>query len=212
MEIWKDIIDFEGLYQISNLGRVKSLERKVSCGHGALRTVSDRILKFGKLRTGYFYVNLCKDHKYYTKTVHRLVVIAFISNPYNKPQVNHKSGIKTENGVSNLEWATSKENCVHAVKTGLHIILGGKDHPSFGRTGILSHMFGKMGKDHHLSVPVSQFTKQGQLVRSFAGLREAERETGFDNRNIGKCCIGKVKSVGGYLWKYQDRKEVALCV
>lgn len=100
-ETWKDIEDFEG-YQISNLGRVKSLNYH--------RTKRERILQQNINKVGYCVVHLCKNGKCHTFAVHRLVAIAFIANPNEKPQVNHLDECKTNNCVENLEWATAKEN------------------------------------------------------------------------------------------------------
>lgn len=120
-EIWKDIIGFEGIYQISNFGRIKSLERLVKCGilNSEFRIVKERILKPAINRNGYYKV--CLKHKFINKTllVHRLIAQAFIPNPENKPTINHINGIKTDNRIVNLEWCTMKENNVHAFATGL---------------------------------------------------------------------------------------------
>ena len=105
-ETWKNIEGFEGLYEVSNLGRVKSVERIDSNNH----PVKERILKPGKKKEGYLFVILCKDGKHKWYSVHRLVSNAFIPNPNNLPEVNHINEIKTDNRVSNLEWMTSKDN------------------------------------------------------------------------------------------------------
>lgn len=117
-EIWKDIKGYEGLYQISNLGRVKSLPR-----NGTIKT--KRIIKYELDKYGYPQVILNnKKHKCFR--VHRLVAEAFILNPQNKSTVNHIDGNKTNNKVSNLEWNTVKENNDHALKTGLQRFTGNK--------------------------------------------------------------------------------------
>lgn len=110
-EVWKDIPGYEGRYQVSDMGRVKSLARVVSCGTWN-KSQKERVLKPG-LCKGYKQVVLCKDGKREPRTVHRLVAQAFLENSDGKPQINHKDGDKENNRASNLEWATCSENNLH---------------------------------------------------------------------------------------------------
>lgn len=121
--------------------------------------------------------------------IHRLVAEAFIPNPDNKPCVNHKNGIKTDNRVENLEWVTSSENNLHAYK-----ILGRRPP-----------RLDKKGKKCPFAKIVLQI-KDGKILRRFFGAREAERETGIWATEITNCCNNKrnYKSAGGYQWKYQN--------
>lgn len=113
-EIWKDVVGYEGLYQVSNLGRIKSFVKHTGNGN---------ILKNFKNTDGYDLVIITNGIKRSTKTVHRLMAIAFIPNPENKPQVNHIDANKKNNNLSNLEWVTRSENTLHAYKVG---VMGGR--------------------------------------------------------------------------------------
>ena len=124
MEIWKDIIEFEGFYQISNLGRVKNLSRNVESCYGTKRTIKEKILSPSKDREGYYIVSLSKENKKKTKPIHRLVALSFLDNPMDKKTINHIDGIKTNNKLSNLEWNTHSENSYHSFKIGLRTLKG----------------------------------------------------------------------------------------
>ena len=114
-EIWKDIPGYEGQYQVSNLGRVKSLPRNVPGKNGSIRHLPGKLLSPADNDSdGYKFVMLTKNSKSTHMLVHRLVATAFIPNPENKPQVNHKDCIPSNNELSNLEWSTQSENMVHA--------------------------------------------------------------------------------------------------
>lgn len=111
MEVWKDIEGYEGLYQVSNFGRIKSLPKKKGNGVGYITNTS--FLKLCVNHNGYCIVNLSKHSVLTFKQVHRLVARAFIPNPENKEQVNHINGVKTDNRLENLEWCTNGENQKH---------------------------------------------------------------------------------------------------
>jgi len=117
MEIWQNIKDYEGLYQVSNLGNVKALARTVTNKNGFLQRYPEKFLKFDVAshnNSNYFRVTLCKEHKTKKYSVHRLVAVAFIPNTENKPDINHLDNDGTNNHVLNLEWVTHSENMIHA--------------------------------------------------------------------------------------------------
>lgn len=117
-EEWKDIKGYEGLYQVSNLCRVKGLDRIIISKNG-ISVFHKGAIKKQSLSHGYLTTTLHKDTKNKRHYVHRLVAQAFIPNPENKPQINHKNGIRSDNDLSNIEWTTQSENMIHAYKTGL---------------------------------------------------------------------------------------------
>ena len=160
-ETWKSIAGYEGLYEVSDQGRVKSLK------YG-----NEKILKPGKDIYGYLHVVLYKDGHTKQLLVHRLVAESFIPNPNNLDTVNHKDEVKTNNVASNLEWMSREDNVAYS-------------RPQWAKRSV--QMFDK---------------STGELLATFPSTREAERVTGINQGNISKCCNGKLKSAGGYVWKY----------
>ena len=174
-EIWKEIKGYEELYQVSNKGRVKRLERDIICKNGVKKHKKERILKDSSNSQNYCIVKL-SDNKGIRKTlrVHRLVAEAFIPNPENKPQVNHKDENKTNNCVENLEWMTAKENINYGTR------------------------------NERISKSVAQYTKDGKLIKVWSSTNEAGRKLGFNQSNISKVAQGTRKSCGGFVWKYVE--------
>ena len=126
-EVWLEIKGYESLYQISSIGRIKSLER-VSIFNNSTGLKKERILKAFKDCKGYSRVKLSKNAIESTKKVHRLVADAFLNNLQNKPEVNHINGIKDDNRFDNLEWVTSSENTIHALNNKLKVSQKGSEH------------------------------------------------------------------------------------
>ena len=169
METWKPVVGYDGLYEVSDQGRVKSL--------GNNKSKKEKILKPRKSGRGYLKVGLCKDGHAKQTYVHRLIAEAFIPNPLGLETVNHKDEVKTNNVASNLEWMSQKDN----------------------------NNYGTHNKRvaESLSKQVQMFDKStGELLATFPSLSEANMVTGINQGNISKCCIGKYKSAGGYIWKY----------
>ena len=183
-EIWIDIKDFEGLYQVSSFGRVRSLDRYVKM----FNRWGQQILVFKKgviirpcLTRGYKVVLLSdrsRQQKYYPKRVNRLVAEAFIPNPNNLPQVNHKDENKLNNRVDNLEWCTVEYNNNYGTKNQRY--------------------------EKTCGMKVYQMTLDGKIINKFNSIRGASRETGFDFRNIQHCLKGITKTSYGYKWKFES--------
>lgn len=134
IEEWKDIENYEGLYQISSLGRVKSLRFHGSNSHTS-------ILKPKKNWKGYLYVNLCKGGTKKQYSVHRLVACAFIPNPQNLATVNHKNEIKTDNRVENIEWLSCKDNINHGTGVSRRAKTQAKSYDQFTPDGVFVRRF-----------------------------------------------------------------------
>lgn len=162
-EIWKDVVGYEGIYEVSNYGRVKNIR-------------TDHVLKPLLKKTGYVAVVLYKNTIRKDWLIHRLVAIAFISNPKKKEQVNHIDEVKTNNCVDNLEWVSPKENA------------------NFGTRNI------RFSKKHMKTLIQMDFG--GKVIREFTSTCEAEKETGLLKQCIARAARGERKQYGGYIWKY----------
>lgn len=189
-EIWADIKGYEGYYQVSNLGNIRSLDRIITFKNGTKQFFKGKILKQKLDKHGYLRVTLSKNNHLCLKQVHRLVAIAFIPNPENKPTVNHKKGIKTDNRSTELEWATYQEQTQHAIKTGLI---------NFETRVYVNSCEQAIKKTRK---PIIQYDLQGKFIAKYIGVNEAQRITHINN--ISRCLTGKKKQVGGYIWRYAE--------
>ena len=178
-EIWLPIEGYENLYEVSNLGRVCSLERTVIKKNDATRKVPGKILKPGTNKNGYLKVNLCKNGTRRTCYLHRLVATAFIPNPDKKPQVNHKDEDKTNNTAENLEWCTAKENNNYGTRN-------------------------KRASEKR-SKPVLCI----ELNQIFPSLTEAARQLSLSVGNISWVLTGRSKTAGGYHWEFAETKTAS---
>jgi len=185
-EIWKDVLGYEGKYQISNFGRVKSLRKynstginyrsKMPCGYFR----KEKILKQSIHQ--YYFVQLGNGKRNNTHFIHKLVAKSFIPNPNAKPYINHINGIKTDNRIENLEWCTAQENTIHGWRTGL--------------------MTSQRCEKSTSSKTTIQFTLLGDKIKEWVCAAEAARELSIHKGNISRACRGELKQYGGFKWQY----------
>lgn len=182
-EVWKDIIGFQGYYQISNTGYVKSLQRYYiqKRPNEKIRSIPirERLLKPSKQKCGYMLVTLQVNTNVYYRSVHRLVAEHFIPNPENKPQVNHKDLNKINNTVSNLEWASRSENIRHSYDNGRNV-------------GVK---------------PIQMLCKKSMnVLMEFSCVKDAAKYVNRGHCNISSCANGKLNTAYGYKWKFKMSK------
>ena len=168
-EVWKPVVGYEGLYEVSNIGRVRSINFRNS---GKAKVMSPSFNTWG-----YLIVDLRKNNKRHSYTVHRLVALAFIPNPDNLPEINHKNEIKYDNTVENLEWCTRKYNINYGT--------------AIKRRSI------KIGK------PIVQLDNNGNVVKKWESGLVASRYYQIDRSGIYNCLHGKQKTCKGFVWKYE---------
>ena len=177
-EVWKPVKGYEGIYEVSDLGRVRSLPRMLTDSKGRRHPVPMKILRAHN-RKGYVGYRLCNGSAIVEFSAHRLVAMAFIPNPDNLPIVNHRDENPKNNQVSNLEWCDISYNTRYG--TGVE-------------RAQANHVYHRKA--------VEQLTKDGQQVATSKGVKEASRATGADASVIVRVCKGRHETAGGYRWRY----------
>lgn len=191
-EEWRDIEGYEGLYQISSLGRVRGCDRYVSNGNG-IRLFRGMLLKPQKTTKGYLQVGLSKNGKTTIARIHRLVAKAFseICGQFrNGLAVDHINAQKQDNRAINLKWCTPRENSNNPIT---------KEHME----GENSYWFGKLGKEHVRSIPIVQYDLQGKFIAEFEGLADAERKIEISSACICRVLKGQRNHTHGYIFRYK---------
>jgi hypothetical protein len=178
IEIWKDIPGYKGAYQASSFGNIKSLSRITYCANREL-PIKERILRPYKMKSGYLAISLRSCLKTRTFLIHRLIAITFIPNPENKPEVNHKNGVKSDNRVIELEWVTPKENGQHAKN-----VLGLNPEGALNRR----------------SKMVLQVSLDGFLQNIYDSINQAAKQNNIAVGHISDVMIGKRRQAGGFVW------------
>lgn len=178
-EVWKDVLGYEGYYQVSNLGNVRSLNYNST---GRVQLLSPNVV-----RNGYMQVLLCVNSIRNKQYVHRLVATAFIPNPNNLPQVNHLNECKTDNRADNLQWVTPKDNCMYGTRN---------------KRVLQTH---KIRNTARAERRVVQYALSGKMIASYKSINEAARQTSIRSGSICNCCNNKYghKSAGGYVWRFE---------
>jgi hypothetical protein len=186
IEIWKDVVGYEGLYEVSNFGNIYS-------------HINKKILKNSKNDKGRYSVELFKNGKSKRLLVHRLVMIAFVPNPDNFPQVNHMDENPSNNMLNNLEWCTPKYNMNYGeVAKTRHSKI---DYSTEERKA-LARINGKCA-----NVPVLQKNKKGEILMKFDSIKDATKHLKVNQSHIVECCKGQRKTSHGFMWEYAKRKD-----
>jgi len=194
VEYWKDIKGYKGLYQVSNLGRIKSLER-ITKYQNSKRRVKEKIKGTFTGKKGYERVELSKNGQNRKYNVHTLVAKAFLNKKSEKSEVNHINGVKTDNRVENLEWCTRSENELHAYRTGL------AKNTKKQREAVREYC-----KDNKTKA-IIQLDLNLNFMKEWKSAKEVEEILGISRKNISQCVTGRNKMAGGYIWITKEQFE-----
>jgi hypothetical protein len=206
-EVWKDIPGYEGYYQASTTGTIRSVGRWVKVGEGR-RYLPGRMLKQHKDPKGYYRVSLCKDGKSKVFKAHRLIALTFIPNPKNYPMINHKDEVPCHNWVHNIEWCDAAyNNSYGTAKQRQSAKLRGR--PLYHFRGEKNFMYGKhiCRGDHPYARKVAQMDMDGNIIKIHGCLIDAGESVGVTGGSIAHVCKGRMATCRGYKWAYLDEVQ-----
>lgn len=204
-EIWKDIKGYEGIYQVSNLGRVRRIKGWETIGmYGQIiKRQSNGIIQGykGKRQNDYWRVQLRKDGKTIKKTVHQLVYEAFVGEIPDGMQVNHIDENKDNNRLDNLNLMTPKENSNWGTRTDR--IVSKNRGMKRSEEAKLNMSEAQKRREHKPIKPIIQYSKEGEFIKEWEGGSIASKLLNINQGHISQCCKGKLKTAGGYIWRYK---------
>ena len=201
-EIWKPVVGYDGLYEVSNLGNVKAVEKIVGHPTGQCRR-PEKMIKLQNSSYGYYAVNLCKDGKSHAKGVHILVAEAFLEKPEGKCEVDHINRNRKDNRVENLKWCTHKENM-----NNTNTIQYMKEDPNKSRSAYMALASKIYNGSPQAPKTVHQYTLDGKYVATYTSLKDAESATGINRNSISKILDKFNYKAGEYIWSSEIKENI----